>query len=341
MNDALFTLADLWRPWRWPARTVFGVFALTQTLMAISAIAQSGLVIPVTIAAEFFLGALVLLLLNWGRVLPLGVAGVVSSLVIAVAFIEGPYGFVSSLRFEDWYLGAIVSVLMAMMMWGRTGIAWATFGIFSVIQVTLSAVAGASVLLTGPILLRHAGTLFVTWFIAITMRQVAKRLTESAERRTRIESEAAIDNAVSEERLNQFARIDSVAGRMLRRIATGVPLSDVERTECLTIEASLRDTMSGRGWARADVLDAAREARERGVTVVLLDDSGGHQPDADLARDRLVAVLKTLTSGKCTARMLPPDRESVASIVIEREQGGEVLDIRREKPEYSDDSRSG
>lgn len=322
------SLADLWGPWRWPARVVLASFALTQALMAGSAAVTTGVVLPIIVDFVFFAVALLLLSMPWGATLPLGVTGVVVGLVAAMTLVEGEYGFSGTERFDDWYLGAAIIVLMALMMWGRVRAGWLAFAVLSVMQISLSLASGVGLEVTIPILMRHAGTLVVSTFMALSLTRVARLLSEEATRRRVRESTELIRTAVARERDEQFQRLDAIAGDVLRRITLETPLDEAERTECLLIEATLRDRMSGRGFATTEVLAAARAARERGARVVLLDDAHGENPHASHAAEQLVPLLSALESGSCTARLLPPGRDVVASILVDSgTEGAQVIEV--------------
>lgn len=336
MNETRIALVDLWRPWNWPARLVFASFAVTQLLMAGTAIALTGVLWPVLSAYLLFVLGLVLLSLRWGHELPWWVTALVVVLMVGIALIESQFGFSSGQRFTDWYLGAAVVVMMAMMMWGRTAIGWLSFALFSAVQI-----AAAGFAASGPTLLRHAGTLVVATFVAVSMSRVAQQLTEAAAKRVQREANMMVRAAVAREREEQFERLDAIAGAVLRRITRGTPLDEAERAECLLVEATLRDTMSGRGFASADVLAVARSARERGVRVVLLDDSHGENQHIGLATEALVPVLEGLNSGSCTARILPAGRSTVASILVERVDGeGEVIEVLAPAPSAVDSEQT-
>ncbi|HLP23062.1 MAG TPA: hypothetical protein VK139_03360, partial [Microbacteriaceae bacterium] len=242
----------------------------------------------------------------------------------------GPYGFSTQLRVDDWYVGCAMVVMMALMMWDRPLIAFATFAMFTAVQLFWSASSGIPFGTAGPIMLRHAGTLLMTFAIARGFRQLARQLSVTAERRARREREDAVRNAIATERSLQAARIEATAGPILRRLQSGNPLTAEERRECLLIEATVRDAISGRGWATASVLDAARAARERGVTVVLLDEARDGTRDVETARTALVATLDTLTQGRCVARLVPTGRDVLASILVDDLLGNtRVLEVQR------------
>ncbi|MCZ4580566.1 hypothetical protein O4158_15970 [Gordonia amicalis] len=97
-------------------------------------------------------------------------------------------------------------------------------------------------------------------------------------------------------------------------------------------EAQLRDTIRAPGWDSPEVGRSVWAVRRRGVSVRLLDDGGldayapgdldDTQSPGNLARRMLVVELTAIDSdgggqGSVTARILPPGREVLASIVVD------------------------
>jgi hypothetical protein len=124
---------------------------------------------------------------------------------------------------------------------------------------------------------------------------------------------------------------------MLIQLSSGTPLSNVDRASCLLLEASLRDSVRARSLHREPVESEANAARSRGVEVTLLDDSGCTDLSEIIgarAHERLLAAvaheLRESVSGRLTARVVPMDREVLATIT--RDAGGpsEILEVTRE-----------
>ena len=331
--SATLSIAELWLPWRWPARLIVASFAITQVLLATSFMTTSESVGWSMLSIVLLAGAFVLLTLNWGPILPRRVAISVLGLVVAVTCIEAPTMFVDEALNSDWHLGALVGVLLATMLWGRVLCAWIGYALLAAIQITVSSYEGIGLQLTAPILLRHGATLAVAGFVVFSMRRVAEALNENAQARQVRDTEEAVRAVLADVRVDQFDHLDRLAGDLLRRIASGVPLTDAEREQCLLAEADLRDGLSGYALATPEVRAATHEARTRGIRVTLIDDSAGQNPHAELAAAELVRVLATLEQGSCMARLLPSDRDAVASIVVEETPGeARVIEVRVDSP---------
>lgn len=145
---------------------------------------------------------------------------------------------------------------------------------------------------------------------------------------------AASVNAALAERDSQLARLDDRARGLLEIIGSERPLSAAERVRCHLVEASLRDGIRARALDSAEVADAVWAARERGVTVTLLDDTGptGDDEEREQALRRLRGYLVELLTAIAdpavgttdvvmsdvvmTVRVLPARRDSLATVLM-------------------------
>lgn len=97
--------------------------------------------------------------------------------------------------------------------------------------------------------------------------------------------------AILFERQGRLLQMKLVAAPMLREIAArGGELTDLERRECLLLEAAIRDEIRGRRLLSKHMRAEILAARRRGIAVVLLDDGGLD----DLGEPELALVLGEL-----------------------------------------------
>lgn len=133
------------------------------------------------------------------------------------------------------------------------------------------------------------------------------------------ETEAAT-RAGSAERHRQLRRLDQGARPILERIVEGHVFTTAEVTDARLTEAQLRDGIRARAWECMQVSEAAWQARRRGVAVLLLDDGaldGSDDPAIAVRLQQiLVAELRDARDGQVTARVLPPGRDVIASILV-------------------------
>ncbi|MFB2556381.1 ATP-binding protein [Herbiconiux liangxiaofengii] len=116
-------------------------------------------------------------------------------------------------------------------------------------------------------------------------------------------------------RLGELAR---TAFPLLARIGRGRPATEEERREYARSEGELRDGLRAGVLAREPLSSAAAAARERGVDVLLLDDSGGSLDDREA--DHIVAWLAEGIRGaheRAVGRLLPAGRDARASLTVD------------------------
>ncbi|MGC0366469.1 hypothetical protein ABH922_004453 [Rhodococcus sp. 27YEA15] len=308
------------------ARVMALCFALTCAASAASTSSDVHTVWPSTLAVLICSAAAFTLISSKGDPLPLwqsialsSTGAATSAAVLSVL----PTPIDDPTRLWPWPIGMSTVVLTFMCVRGRTAFAW--LGLTAmVVTVTIWLVVtkqnatqafSLTSLSIGPVLM---ATMF-----AYTIRPRSKiiyRLREQSTRR--IAAEAAASAALAE-RDEQLNRLDLLARPLLERVASGIPLTEHERTACALLEAELRDSLRAPGLRRPNLIAAVQAARERGVEVVLLDDHG--LDDADVAvRSRLdqavIRELAGLDTGKVTVRILPPRRDIAATVLVSADE---------------------
>lgn len=237
---------------------------------------------------------------------------------VATALVSYPMTAVQGTPFGHWYLGAVTLLLVVLAVRGREGIAWAGYLIVSVITIAWALSNGLTVVDGVLLVVRHAGTLLAGTLFAVGLKR--STLTLVVLNRTRAQNAAAAATAFAaiEERESQLARVNVLCRPTLERLARSDDICPEMRAECLLVEATLRDAMRARTLFVEPLVAATRAARLRGVEVTLLDDSGDHPPvEAARVAAAVADQLDSLHSGRLTARVLPADRATIASIVIE------------------------
>lgn len=104
---------------------------------------------------------------------------------------------------------------------------------------------------------------------------------------------------------------------LLTRIAQRTEITDSDRLEASILEAEIRDRLRSPDIATPSVERAAREARLRGVDVVILGLPESLEQSPDSASSvKIASVLRGIRSGRVTIRRLPVGREMYATIVV-------------------------
>ncbi|WP_280275371.1 sensor histidine kinase [Nocardia wallacei] len=218
----------------------------------------------------------------------------------------------------SWILMAYSYVLALLGIRGRVGAAWA--GLAAATVAFAAAGAGWSAAIDGSAV--TAGTVSAVTGFALYMRPTLRSFHHARAEVARNAGAEARTAAHDGERRRQLAYLDRTARPMLELLAAGRPLDDAEQQECALLEAQLRDRLRAPGFATSAMARAARRARQRGVTVTLLDD-GGLASATDAARAQVlataVAALEETSAGRITVRALPPGRPLLATIVVTSE----------------------
>ena len=314
MSPARAGLLDLTGP---GARGVMWLYVITNAVLAYWTI--GGMRVPWHVAlALLLLGGLTLAAsLDTGERLSLPVtilAIVVGPLNAAILAWDMTY-----VGYNSWFIGTGVVSLFLVSLRGRIPLAWVGFALHTGVLLLWGAttpigVGAVAVMMAKQVLVLVVGTMF-----SIGLRRTSKdieHLTREAAERAATE---AAELAETAERARRHAELSETVGPLLERIASGAPISAEDRREFAVAEAELRDSLRARGLRMPVVTDAARAARRRGVDVVLLDDSGTNAPGADVeAFGTIVAeTLKSSTDGRVTARLLPPGRPLLGTVVAD------------------------
>ena len=222
--------------------------------------------------------------------------------------------------YANWHLGAITFLLLVLALRGRRALAWIGFALLSALTISITLVAGLPVL--GPIndLARQAGTLAIGTLFALVLRRASRTITAIHDAQIVRSNRAAASYAAIQERTAQTIRLERDARPALERLLIDEPLSDIERAELALLEDALRDSIRAPGFSGERLGSAVREARSRGIRVILVDDRGADINDHDRARaeQSLIDELRMTAAGTVTARLSPPDSGEIALIVVDQ-----------------------
>lgn len=305
------------------AHVMIWLYFATLAVLAVWSLDEVRSALPTIVALALFAGVTVVLTVDTAEVQSLPATFVTVAVWPVVAVLVS-WQLEFGGGFSQWYLGAGTATLFYLSLRGRPIWAWVGFILLSIVIVIWGATTeigiGTAALLVGkqfPILV--AGTLF-----AIGLQRTAasiQQLTTETSARAAIE---AADVAANVERNHRLAELDTFATPLLTLLVSGTELTESDRREFAVAEAELRDGLRARSLSVPPVIEAAREARRRGVDVVLLDDSepGGVEPaDLDSVVAELSAALARTTEGRVVARLLPPGREGVATLLVDSSAG--------------------
>jgi hypothetical protein len=307
----------------WGGRVVLVFYGIGTTLIAL--INLSGLLVP-------GLGIITLVLL-WAGLAILATPGpepfplrstVLVIVIVAVGTSLSAWNVadVATAGYATWHLGALTFLLLVLALRGRRMLAWIGFATLAVISLICGIVAQQDLLIVVNDVVRQSATLMIGTLFALVLRRASQTITAIQNNQLTRATIAAATMAATRERASQNARLEQDARPALERILAGKALGDDEQRNFALLEATLRDGIRATGFSSERIAIAAREAREQGLRVVLLDDRGSELVDGEreLVEAALLDQLRATSEGAITARLSPEDRDELATIVVE--EGG-------------------
>ena len=275
--------------------------------------------VPVYLAMAIYLAGIAVVLKPSAGRLPL------PSALIALAATAAVIVLVSAVLptdrwpgYASWHLAATYTLLVVVNIRGRVLLSW--IGVLISIILTTVWASGATMGVVGGLMLNIAT---VGWVLVSTGIGHLLRSNDRKVGQYRADAEAAADWYAAEQALHVartkwLQHVRDVAGPALARSADPRHvITDAERQELQLAEAQFRDEIRGRVLATAEVVEAARKARERGVTVQLLDDRRQELAPRVLAAvsEGVVSILNQARAGTVTARARPQGGELAVTVV--------------------------
>ncbi len=304
-------------------RTMVWLYFATIGILALWSLSEVRYPLPTVVGLALFAAVCGVLTTDLGTRLSLRSTLVtIVGMTVVTAIIS--WQIVTPGGFAQWYMGAGTACLFYVSLRGRIGWAWVGFGVLSVVVLLWG--------LTSPGMLGGAGFLIAKQFpilVVGTLFAIGLRRTSASIQQLTVETSAraateAGDVAATAERNRRLAELDAFATPLLALLVSGTPLTDDDRREFAIAEAELRDALRARSLSVPSVIAAARHARRRGVDVVLLDDSDPdsvHEDDLDTVISHVTDALDDASDGRVVARLLPPGREGVATLLVDGSAG--------------------
>ena len=255
----------------------------------------------------------------FGRLATVSIIGLVSAITTIEAWnLATP----DDPGYSNWHMGAITFVYLVLALRGRTTQAWVGYILFAGIEIASSFSGGTALAIVGVDVARQASTLLIGSLFGLFLRRASRTITAIQETQLSRAAARAATAAATGERERQVARLENDARPALDRILSGEEFTAAEREGFELLEASLRDGIRAAGFSGERLVSETREARARGIQVVLLDDRGAELDETERTRveDALITQLRESAEGTITARLSPFGREEIATIVVD--EGG-------------------
>jgi hypothetical protein len=306
---------------------LFGIFTAITGYVAISSVPGGFSIWPVL--AAVVLCAIGALAVFCGRGDPLSasatvVIGLALPTSVILVLITQPH--ILQMRRPAWLLGTIAILCVILCFRGRIAVAWACFAAVYLVMFGWKAIFDGELVSTAVLVVVPLRLLVGTAF-ALVLRHKILALRRASQLEAEDQARAAAAEAAQEERVARLSDLDSMVRPMLTRIADGAQLSAADRRACALIEAQLRDQLQAAALANSSVIGYARDARRRGVDVVMIDD-GGLAETSDEVRRRVTnhvsEALRTAGEGRLRIRVLPPGRSKLISIYRSEQKSGSI-----------------
>ncbi len=243
----------------------------------------------------------------------------------AIAATALPVALVANLKTYDvvdyryWFIGALDTavILIAVKLSSSAGVIAALAMMSGVIAVQASA---------GSVAWSTVATSFPQVLVCAVAAGLCRRALDYSAEFIAQEADASgllrLEAAEKEEREAELARRAEGLGRTvvpkLKLIADETPLNDDERRQCLAMEAAARDQLVAHEILNAELVEALREARERGVMVEIAAQRVT-SPDAVRAFQNVcLALLPAASTGarvRALWRSTPDGRFATVSVV--------------------------
>lgn len=240
---------------------------------------------------------------------------------VVVAGVAAGLGMVPFSFGTVWFVASGAFLLVALALRGRPLFSIGGIVTLSVVVVAAGIGAGAPAATIGSVLARPVVLVGISVALLLSVEHMQRR-TRELQRCAADEARAAAWDAARRAELRTRAgALDAVVLPMLGRIARGGALSARERGACIALEGELRDEYRAGRLVRAPLTSAVRDARARGVDVVLLDDAAESPLDDAVADAIAVWIAEAIATARSRAvgRVLPPGRDELARVTVDGE----------------------
>ncbi|ABM06520.1 hypothetical protein [Paenarthrobacter aurescens] len=294
-------------------------FAVLHVVLGIANLDMVASIWPPIIAMLVYLGAVVLAL--WpgpGRLNSPSAFLILLAVVLMTLLVNSVLPLDTWPGYASWHMAATYTLLVVMNLRRRVALSWCGAAVSLVLTTWWASETYLGIV--GGLMLNVAtvGWLTIATLIGRLLGANDRQVAEYSADALAAADWYATERAMNVSRTQWIQHVQEIAGPALARIAErDRQLSANDRKEFLLIEAQFRDEIRGRVLATEEVLEAARRARERGVTVRLLDDRRQELAPRLLAAvsERVVSILNQAPGGTVTARARPEGGATAVTIL--------------------------
>jgi len=219
-----------------------------------------------------------------------------------------------------WSLGAGTAVCWALLLRRRPLSAWTGYALLVASTVAWVGATGQPFALALRLLYSHLISMAGWAIISIWSDRLVRWISQSDRRAGLLALAGVRQHQMELETSRRMASVDRRARPVLQRALSDPVFVPGLREEAGLLDAQLRDEIRAGVFTATTVPEAAREARRRGVDVVLIDDHGEDPlPDQDVTAliEHVRAALDRARAGRVVIRVLPTTRPHLASIMAD------------------------
>ncbi len=237
-----------------------------------------------------------------------------------------------------WFAVAVAFLLVALALRRRVAAALAGAGVIVAVLVVTGALLGMPAAMIVQVTVRPVVIVGLAVALLVAVERMQRRIAELHQDSVASAERESWTLAARAELTARVAELARTAVPLLERIGEGGEPTQAQRREYASCEGELRDALRAGSLAREPVIGAVAAARERGVDVVLLDDSGGAVDDGlvDPVVSWMAAEIATARI-RVVGRLLPPGREARASVSVD----GRLTEFAANRPPGAVEQGSG
>jgi hypothetical protein len=223
--------------------------------------------------------------------------------------------------YAGWSTGVSVILCCVLVLRGCGRGAWLGVSLITITVLYWIISTGRPIAMLSTYMASHWVLLLAWQAIAYLSARAANEISTNRRVTTEITAYRLEQVRVNELMNRRMVSVRQRVSPLLSRIATGAPLTAQMRISAGILEAEIRDEIRAPFFSGTCVVACVSEARQRGVDVVLLDDSCGNRhisPDLKRCMLEYVAlVLDCTTAGRAVVRVHPPHRSEYISVVTD------------------------
>jgi hypothetical protein len=221
--------------------------------------------------------------------------------------------------YAAWSAGAGTFLCLGLVIRLRARAAWSGIGLMLLSALVWCLTTGKSPSVALALVFGQAATVALWQLAARWSSSAGARILDAEDQRRELATQRHVQEESTRLMTDSLASVTARVRPLLERVASDAPLTELDGVEAGLVEAELRDELRAPFFTGTAVVGSARDARRRGVDVVLIDDGGRDIGPliAERIVEEVVGFLRECSHGRAVVRILPPGRALLATLVSE------------------------